>query len=107
MNFKEWSEEIKNSLTIDQVYDFLNALDGSPKKQNEFAKYFNYRDQNIDSPITKKMISNLVGVDRHLIGKWDDSMVKNKLLLNIFYFNSHLFFNLHRFIIIFANFSNF
>lgn len=35
MNFKEWSEEIKNSLTIDQVYDFLNALDGSPKKQNE------------------------------------------------------------------------
>ena len=35
MNFKEWSEEIKNSLTIDQVYDFLNALDGNPKKQNE------------------------------------------------------------------------
>ena len=53
----------------------------SPKKQNEFAKYFNYRDQNIDSPITKKMISNLVGVDRHLIGKWDDSMIKDKLLL--------------------------
>lgn len=35
MDFKEWSEEIKNNLTIDQVYDFLNALDGSPHKQNE------------------------------------------------------------------------
>lgn len=35
MDFKELSEEIKNNLTIDQIFDFLQALDGGPRKQNE------------------------------------------------------------------------
>lgn len=49
-------------------------------QMEEFAKYFLYRTDNVDQPITKELLANLVNVDRHTIGKWDDKMCETEIL---------------------------
>ena len=47
----------------------------------EFSEYFLYRMLNTNEPLTKEYLSELSNVSRKTIGKWDDKMVENNMLI--------------------------
>lgn len=51
------------------------------KLYEEFSEYFLYRIFNINEPISATYLSKLAKVSRNTIGKWDDTMVENDMLI--------------------------
>ena len=50
------------------------------RKQKEFSNYYLYRLLNLNTAITKELLSRLVDVNRNTITRWDNLMIDNNIM---------------------------
>ena len=65
---------------------FLENIFNTTKDEDLHTDYIMYRYANIFKPLSKKHLSEKIGVNEKTVGKWDNHMITNKLLAKDGYF---------------------
>ena len=76
-----------------KLNNIMEDLFNTTKDEKRHADYIAYRCVNIDRPLTKKHLSEKIGVSERTISKWDDNMIKYNLLAKDGFFYIAMDFN--------------
>ena len=76
-----------------QLNNAMECIFNTTKDENKHTDYIIYRYANINRPLSKKHLSEKLGVNEKTIGKWDNHMVEYNLLAKDGYFYVAMDFN--------------